>query len=378
MKRQQRSFEDLTCPKRMNNGYLLLFTFIVILLSGCTLTPGSHISLPSNQSQYMSGDVLVNIRPLTARLVTDLNKENSVSTLSKSIELSELLPSYKIGVGDVITIVVWEHPELTSPLGQFRASDEQGNVVYEDGTIFYPYAGSIHVVGKTVSEIRTIITERLKQYIEEPQVDVRVAGYNSQKFVVSGEVKQPGVFPITNVPVRVLDALTASGGLDISANLFAATLTRDNEHMVLPLYDMLYKGDMQHNLFLQHGDVLNIQENTPRKVFVMGEVPKPQSIVIENHMLSLTDALSTVGGINEIRANGNGIYVVRQTDSAFELDVFHVSIAQAYYLALADQFSLQERDVVYVSAAPINRWNRFISNILPSITSLRTIDDIGQ
>ena len=56
--------------------------------------------------------------------------------------------------------------------------------------------------------------------------------------------------------------------------------------------------------------------------------------------------------------------------------MYQLSVEQAYHYALADQFALRERDIVYVSAAPITRWNRFISNILPSITSIRTLDDI--
>lgn len=349
-----------------------------LLMTGCTITPGSHIALPSQTNQFQDGDITVNVIPINDTSIAKQKSAELVTTeLSELVALNEQDEQpYTIGVGDVVTVVVWEHPELTSPLGQFRSSDEQGNIVYEDGTIFYPYAGSVTVEGKTVSQVRQIITQRLTQYIENPQVDVRVAAYKSQKYIVSGDVQQPGVYPINNVPQRILDALNYAGGINQDGNIDAVTLTRNGQQYTIPVFDALYRGQSQYNVLLQDGDVLHVQENTQRNVYVMGEVVRPQMLPLQDLSMSLTQALSSAGGINELRADANGIYVVRVGETPQEIDVYQLSVEQAYHYALADQFELRERDIVYVSAAPITRWNRFISNILPSITSIRTLDDI--
>ena len=357
----------------------IIVLLLPLMLMGCTITPGSHINIPANTNQFNDGKMTINVIQIDDDLVRQQKASNGSNSPEPTISTisNQEMPAYTIGIGDVVTVVVWEHPELTSPLGQFRSSDEQGNIVYEDGTIFYPYAGSVLVKGKTVSQVREIITQRLTKYIENPQVDVRVAAYKSQKYIVSGDVQNPGVYPINNVPQRILDALNLAGGLNPQGNINAVTLARGEHQHVIPIYDLLYNGNTKHNVLLQDGDVLHVQENTNRNVFVMGEVVRPQTLALSDLPLSLTQALSSAGGINELRADANGIYVVRVGEQADKVDVYQISLQQAYHYALADQFTLNERDIVYVSAAPITRWNRFISNILPSITSIRTLDDIG-
>lgn len=94
--------------------------------------------------------------------------------------------NYRIGVHDVLSVVVWDHPELTIPAGEFRSPELAGHLVSEEGTIFYPHVGTIKVVGKTAAEVRELIARGLAKTTQDPQVDMRIVAFRSQKAYVSG------------------------------------------------------------------------------------------------------------------------------------------------------------------------------------------------
>ena len=369
----------------------------VTLAAGCTITPGSHLSrdltpetVEPTESRDIFGVPLGNKLPETGvearQILITPALTSSLAAAAIQIDnddgaMEEASPStyeYRIENGDVLSIVVWDHPELTAPFGSFNNAEEQGNVVREDGTIYYPFVGSVQAAGRTALEIRDELALRLAKFIESPQLDVRVAAYRSQRFFVAGAVLQPGTFPVTDVPLTLVDAINLAGGLDGEADLFDVRLTRGDVSTVVPLYEILFEGDLSKNYRMQHGDVIHVAPNERRQVFVLGEVVQPQSLPVTNRPLSLTQALATVGGIQESRADGRGVYVIRGTDSPEKVDVYQLDISQAWALALGDQFILKPRDVVYVTAAPITRWNRWVSNVLPSLQGLFNIDRIGQ
>ena len=285
---------------------------------------------------------------------------------------------YRIGVGDVLSVIVWDHPELTAPFGSFNNAREQGNLVRDNGTIYYPFVGSIVAAGKTAAELRDELALKLASYIESPQLEVRIADYRSQRFFMAGSVAQPGTFPITDVPITLVEAINLAGGLTDNADVFDVRLTRGEDTKITPLYNILYEGDLTANVRLQHGDVVHVAPNELRQVFVLGEVVQPQTLPMTNRPLSLTQALSNAGGIQEARADGRGVYVIRQSEYDDVIDVFQLDVSEAWAFALGDQFMLRQRDVVYVTAAPITRWNRWVSNVLPSLQGLFSIDNFGS
>ena len=276
---------------------------------------------------------------------------------------------YRIGAQDILSVTVWDHPELTIPAGEFRSPTAAGHKVGEDGRFFFPYAGNVQAAGRTTTQIRRDLEQKLSKFITKPQVGVAIAAYRSQKVFVSGQVIKPGVYPIDDVALTVRGIIARSGGLNDKASDFAL-LTHHKQKISIDLNALYRQGDNRQNYVLRGGDALHITEkNTSDKVFVMGEVNKAGSVQLNRFGLSLAEALSEAGSINEEKANPTGIFVIRQENpSDKKPTVYQLRMTSVHSMLLAEQFSLRSRDIVYVTAAPITRWNRVISQILPSLS----------
>jgi polysaccharide export outer membrane protein len=353
----------------------------LFLLSGCSIVPGTHISTSQLNNHSDGQNLAINLVPISAALIKEIKIKNKQSEAQYDSALQQKISqyTYKVGVGDVLNITVWDHPELTIPAGQFRSAGETGNVVHPDGTIFYPYVGKIQVQGKHVTQIRGLITQKLGEYIEAPQIDVSVAAYRSQKVFVSGAVAQPANIPITNVPLTLLDALNACGGMSPDADWRSVVLTTDGEgganKEVLDLYALYQQGDMSQNRLLGPSDIVHVPRNDGLKVFVMGDVIKAETQRIDRSGLTLAEALNNAGGVNEASASAKGIFVLRASQAEDKLvDVYQLDASTGSMLVLSTQFELQPLDIVYVTSAPIARWSRVVSQFIPTIRGLYEID----
>lgn len=286
---------------------------------------------------------------------------------------------YRIGAQDILSITVWDHPELTIPAGEFRSPTAAGHKVGSDGHFFFPYAGKIRAAGKTTDQIRQVLEQKLSTYITKPQVGVSIAAYRSQQAYISGQVIKPGVYPINDVPLTVRDVIAKSGGLNENASDYAL-LSHHKQKKHIDLDALYRKGDNTQNYILRGGDSLHIAEkSSAEKIFVMGEVKKAGSVPYSRFGLSLAEALSEAGSIDERTANPRGVFVIRQENPSDKTpSVYQLHMTSVHSMLLAEQFSLRPRDIVYVTAAPVTRWNRVISQLLPSLSIITATKSITQ
>ena len=352
---------------------------LILMAQGCAYAPGSHIETSGWSPRYESPPE-THYRDLVkiSRIGPD-NLRNAITAQvarpPQELLLQDSDYQYRIGIGDVLQITVWDHPELTIPAGSQRSSQDSGNVVNENGDIYYPYIGYVQVAGKITQNIREEVAERLSAYLESPQVDVSVAAFRSQRIYVSGAVGTPGVYPLTNVPTRLVDAISQAGGLEQNGDWRHVVLTRKGNNYLLSLKDVFEKGNKYHNVLLQAGDVINVPLGNDRKVFVLGEVASSQTLPMGRNGLTLAEAISNVGGLNERQSDATGVFVIRRSegasaDSDHLIDLYQLNLKDATALVLADSFVLNNRDLVYVTAAPLARWNRVVSLLVPSFSVL--------
>ncbi|WP_165404519.1 polysaccharide biosynthesis/export family protein [Pigmentiphaga kullae] len=355
-----------------------------LLVSGCALVPGQYLGVTPTINEtdkdyvYDASDVqsveeradVFSINPTT--IAEQIQKRQEVDAQIKAHQSSfRQSPSteYRVGAQDVLLITVWNHPEINNPAGSMNAA-LTGRVVNEDGSFFFPYVGRVPAVGKTVADIQAALVKSLTKVLVDPQVDVSVLHYRSKRAYILGQVEKPGVVPLTDVPMTIADLISAAGGLKPEANLNSATLMRDNKTQTIDLYGFYYKGDISQNILLRAGDVVTIPENRYNKVFVLGEVGKPQSLVMPRGRFSLAEAISDVGGFDPLSANAGQLYVIRMGQNE-RPQIWHLNAASPDALMLADQFELEPRDIVYVDPAAVARFSRVLRNILPTATVAR-------
>lgn len=354
--------------------YVCLF-FSASLLSGCFVAPGMFFG--ERATEDGSVDTLasfqgaqVHLQSISPKTLQKINVSNN-SAISIAPELLEYRPeTYKLGKFDIVQVTVWEHPELTLPLGSFRSDNATGQMIDENGEMFYPYTGQIPVAGKTVSELRNTIVESLSLVLNKPQIDVRLISSQSQKAYVQGAVVKAGTIPLSDVPVTILEALNRSGGISPQGNPKYVELVRDGKLYMLDLTASYPAGAGPADVLLKNGDVIRVANNDEFKVFVLGEVDKQQALPMKNDKMSLSEALSEAGGLQVMSAQSKGIYVIRASGAMDTINVFHLNSKNPLALIFGDGFKLKPRDIVFVDANGLARWNRVISQILPTVQAI--------
>jgi polysaccharide export outer membrane protein len=299
---------------------------------------------------------------------------------ASSSELEKLFvpnpPPYTIGGGDILSIVVWDHPELmggmvtsaTADLATVAAATAsnttpQGYVVDHQGRIQMPLVGPLKVEGLTEDGARTLVTGRLAKYIANPNVTLRVQAYRSKRVYIDGEVKSPGLQAINDIPMTLVEALNRAGGLLPTADQSRLVLERGQERYRINLRELVQKNINPGLVMLAPGDVVRVASRDESKVFVSGEVVTPRSLTMHDGRLTLNEALGETGGISPLSGDARQVYVVRKT--AERTRVFRLDARLASSLAMAEAFELRPKDIVYVAATPLANWNRNLSLLFP-------------
>ena len=355
---------------------LLLTLVLTLVLTGCASRiggdPGSSTPFAATQTDATGGGPPTQL--ITEKLIAaeNIQREQGVNQNIAHLVVPNP-PPYTIGRGDILSIVVWDHPELAgqgvaaSINEPGAASAPAGFVVDHEGRVQFPFAGALALAGLTEDEARTLLTRRLSRYFATPNVTLRVQSYRSKRVYIDGEVKSPGQQAINDIPMTLMEALNRAGGLLPSADQSRIALERGDDRYRIDMRALVAKGINPGNVLLAPGDVVRVHSRDESKVFVSGEVVAPKALTMHNGRLSLNEALGESGGISPLTGDARQVYVVRRTGQGTR--VFRLDARQAGALAMAESFELHPKDLVYVAASPLANWHRNLSMIFPGALS---------
>ncbi len=353
---------------------------VTLLASGCAMAPGMRMQNAAVLPIASVGDgapveqLPVPVTEVTVSLLDKLKNDAGLSTDADTRVLLGHASAYTVGVGDVLQITVWDHPELAAALGaqspaNARAYDPPpGFIVDDNGRLRFPFAGTIRVEGMKIDEIQSKLAMELGKSFRDPQVTVRIASFRSKQVYVDGEVHTPGAQPINDIPTSLYDAISHAGGFSSSADQSRISLTRDGQSYSINFTDLLQHGLNPSNIALRPGDLVRVSAREDNGVFVLGEVTKPvTALPLRNGQLTLSDALSQAGSISATTADAAQLYVIRGRGK--DARVFHLDAVSPVSMILANRFELQPKDIVYVDGNGLVRFSRVLSLLLPGINA---------
>jgi polysaccharide export outer membrane protein len=359
------------------------FWFNIVAVSGLAAATAGCSSLPSQGPSAM--DVVQQGSPADSDivprfLITDLN-EYSVSVLERT-PMPTLYarfgdhrppPSPLIGVGDSVTVTVWEAaagglfsaPALGGVTTGSHSSVIPDQVVARDGSITVPYAGRIRVVGLTPPQIEAAIVERLSGKAIEPQALVSVSRNISNTVTVTGEVTAGARVPLSTRGDRILDVIATAGGIRAPVHSTFIALTRGNTTAQVPMQALL--SNPRENVYLRPGDILTAVLD-PQSFTAFGSTLRNALVNFDAVGITLEEAVAKAGGLLDLSADPQGVFVLRvepasvarQLNPEYPIApgqhlvnvVYRVNLKDAGTYFLARRFPVRNKDVIYVAASP--------------------------
>jgi polysaccharide biosynthesis/export protein len=229
-----------------------------------------------------------------------------------------------------------------------------------NGQLNLPDIGSLEVAGLTLEEAQQKIESAFRKQIRDVEVFLDYRDRLSRKVDLAGLVSVPYI-PV-NGRIRLYEVLAAAK-VPAHANFFMSYVSRDNMPLAVDMHRLMHDGDMSQNIVMHGGDKIFIADPRDSRAMIMGEVGLPRPINVPYGFISLREALVEVGGI-PFTGDRNCIQVIRGNlpcPKIYTLSWCHITHLPN------DSLLLIPGDTVYVTEKPITQWNRFISQILPTV-----------
>lgn len=342
----------------------------------------------------------IKVIDVTAAVTHDILAANRQTLFSESLGEGRPVGSV-VGKGDVLDIAIWEAPpaalfgmtgggpqitpSVASSISTAHASSMPEQMVDSDGQISVPFAGRIQADGRTPQEIAREIDNRLTGKAHQPQTIVRVIRNAASNVTVVGDVANSAHVPLTARGERVLDVLASAGGVKQPVGKMTVQITRDAKVTSLPLETVI--RDPRQNVRLQPDDVMTVLFQ-PFSFTALGASSKNEELPFEATGLTLAQALGRIAGLQDTRADVKGVFIFRMEDPAALSPetratakltpdgkvpvIYHVNMKDPATFFIAQSFPIRNKDVLYVSNAPLADLQKFLNVIFSTVLPVAT------
>lgn len=282
--------------------------------------------------------------------------------------------AYLIGPGDLLNINVYGRPELGSGGGMAAATAAvpaaaarpSGSRVDETGCVRLPLIGSVPLAGLSATQAEEKLRSAYKPIIKEPWLTVEVLEYRSRPLYLFGNFKKPGILYMDR-PLTLLQGIALADGIDNSAALRSARLSRDGKVQPVDIYELLANGDQRQNIWLHPGDAIYLPDKTVEQVFIFGAVNKAGQVSMINGHLSLAQAIAASTPLST-GYDFTRVRIIRSI-SPTKGELLVVDFDRIMR-GVAPTFMLANGDIIYLPRTPLGSWNDALAEIQPTLTAI--------
>jgi len=362
---------------------IVLVSTVAAVTSACQSLPRDG---PSNRAIISQAN-----SPNATYAVFDLDYASVAIIKSVPTQLESLVQADNparidlIQVGDALGVTVFEPGGSLFSAGGASAGDEGSDEptmlpalqVDSEGYISLPFAGRVRVAGSTATEASSIVRRALVGRAVNPQVIVTLVGSGANAINVVGAVGAPGRQPMVVGANRLIDVISAAGGPTGIVENLQVVVSRGEMRASAPLTKVL--ADSRENIKLARGDQVYLM-TTPRRFSSFGALGRITLNEMPTGEYTLTNALSSVGGLDDSASNARGVMVFRfeRPEVARALGVagpatprgvpmvYRLDLTRADGYFIANDFVVEPNDVVYVpraTSAELRKFFEFVQTI---------------
>lgn len=267
-----------------------------------------------------------------------------------------------IQAGDTLDVFIWDSGEnslITAP-GQ-RVATLTGMRVSESGAIFVPYIGKIKVSGRTPDSARQLVQRRLEEIVPSAQVQLQMTEGRTNSVDLVGGVTNPGAIAMPDQNFSVLGAISAAGGVRDGLTNPQIKLVRGSKVYGTSVSKLYANPHLDTRL---HGGDKVIVEDDPRYFLSLGAAGNEAQFSFNRDEVSALDALALIGGVNDQRADPQGVLILREypADAIDVIErgpsqtrvVFTLDLTTSDGLFSARNFMIHSGDLVLATESPVN------------------------
>lgn len=378
------------------------FLVATLLVAGCSAFPAQGPSVSSvvdpassTPTEKHDGYLVVD---LNARVAGILSAKQDGSLRGRFGDYRPA-PNQVIGVGDAISVTIWEaaagglfsSPALTTGSPGSRTAVIPDQVVARDGSITVPYGGRIHVAGFTPPAVEDRIVSALKGKAIEPQALVTVSRNLANTATVTGEVANGARVPLSPRGDKVLDVIASAGGIRAPVHETFVVMTRDGRSATVPMQALLARPD--ENIYVRPGDTLTLVRD-PQTFTAFGATGRNSVISFDARGLTLEEGIAKAGGLLDFQSDPSGVFllraepisVVRDLDPTFRIPagaktvdvVYRVDLRDTNTFFVARRVAVANKDMIYVATSPLTDVQKFMSIVQQAASPAATAKSLAN